>query len=87
MVKQKNTEKRQFISRNHTILTAYRHKQIMATLVSTNRIDFKTLVAANVIIYKRGNKARLTYKNGHQGLPCLERNLVNFYYEKTSTEL
>lgn len=86
MVKHKNARKT-FVHRNHTILTGFRHKQKNATLVLLNRLDLKYLVGTNVVTYVNQKKARLNYKQGRQGLPCLEKNLASFYNEKTQAYL
>lgn len=68
-------QKRDFISRNHTILTGFRHKQKTATLIPSNKKDLQTLVAKNVIIYVTKKTAALNYKFNRPALPHLEKNL------------
>lgn len=69
-------QKRDFITRNHSILTGFRHKQKKATLIPSTKKDLLKLVAKNVIIYVNKNQATLNYKFNRSALPYLEKNLT-----------
>lgn len=86
MIKNKN-DRRDFIARNHTILTGFRHKQKQATLIITNKKDCQSLISKNIIIYISHKQAALNYYHGRQIIPFLEKNFIKLYAKTKKNHL
>ena len=74
--------KRSFLSRNHTIVTAVRHKQKKARLVLSNKKDLNLIVRANVIVFVNATHAFINYKKERTAIPSFAINLSKLNDQK-----
>ena len=63
-----------FISKNHNVLTAARHKQKATRLIASNKLAIKALVRSNYIAFLSNNRAHVNYHYGRPLVPAIAAN-------------